>query len=347
MNGQNVVIQAIPYDPYSGSPIIGITKVYLNKKLLYTIDKYYREKIFTSNDGQYLVVVHDSYSIDIQSETSFGLEKIDFNRPAIEVFKNGQTFKTFTLKDVIDTSKLAFYDGSFYWGYYVDFEGFQKAEFGCESCKEVYGRRVLRTRDTSEIEIEDWDECKRKCDSARFKNTAVRISKNSIYVDGNSLYVLTNQNMLVKLDFSEMSIQKISLDKVIPNLRRFSPPTIKGKYHKIKYPVKFLLPELINGKTIGEGLAEFLNKRLATKDSDSATIQIYFHTLLINKEGKCELVYVSSIVRNDIKKDFMYFRNDVKLEKVIEDWIKQQTFKTTNIPRDFYKYKFSDFVFLM
>lgn len=33
IEGQNVVIKAQAYDPYSGSPAIGVTKVYLNKKL--------------------------------------------------------------------------------------------------------------------------------------------------------------------------------------------------------------------------------------------------------------------------------------------------------------------------
>jgi hypothetical protein len=346
IDGQNVVVKAFPYDPYSGSPMIGVTRVYFNNKLLYSIDKYYREKIFTSNDGQYLVVVHTSNSAGVSSYTSYGIERINFNQKAIEVFKNGQLFKTFTLKDVIDTTNLANNGRFFYWGYYVDLKAFRNAEFGCEACKEVYGRKVLRTGDTSEIDIEDWEECKRECDSVNFKNTALRITKNSIYVKGNSLFVLTNQNMVVKLDFTGMNIEKIPFDKEVPNLRTFNPPTLKRKYKKVKYPEIFLLPEMLDGKTIEQGLSEFLNKGLSTEEHYSATIRIYFHTLLINKEGKCELVYVSTSIRDDIKKDFMHFGNDEKLKKLIEDWVKQQTFKTTTIPKEFLKYKFKDFVYL-
>lgn len=348
IEGQDVVVKAFPYDPYSGSPMIGVTRVYFKNKLLYSIEKYYRERIFTSNDGQYLVLVHTSNSGGIARYTRYGKESINFYQTAIEVFKNGEPFKIFTLKDVIDTTTLV-NNGRFYnWGYNLDLEAFKNAEYGCEFCKEVYGRKVLRTGDTSEIDIEDWEECKRECDSTRFKNTALRISKNSIYVQGNSLFVLTNQNIVVKLDFADMTIQQIAFNKVIPNLRTFSPPTLKRKYKKIKYPDKFLLPELFDGKTIGQGLAEFLNKRLTTttEDRDGATIQIYFHTLLINKEGKCELVYVSPRIRNDNKKDFMHFGNDEKLKEEIEGWIKQQTFKTTTIPKEFFKYKFEDFVYL-
>lgn len=344
IDGQNVVVKAFPYDPFAGSPMIGVTKVYLNNKLLYSIDKYYREKIFTSEDGQYLVVVHTSNSAGVSSYTSFGMEHNNFNQAAIEVLKNGQPFKTFTVKDVVDTTKLLNNGRFFNWGYYVDFEAFQNADFGCESCKEVYGRRVLRTGDTSEIDFDDWEECKRECDSARFKNTAIRISKNAIYVQGNSLFVLTSQNIVVKLDFAEMTIQQISFDKVVPNKKRFNPPTLKRKYKKIKYPEKFLLPNLYDGKPIEQGLAEFLDKRRSNRDS--ALIQLYFHTLLINKDGKCEDLYVSPTIRGDLKKDFMYFENDQELKKEIEDWIKQQTFRTETIPRDFQKYLYSNFVYL-
>jgi len=77
---------------------------------IYTLDRYYREKIFTSDDGQYLVVIHTSYFQRIVTEWT------DFNKTAIEVFKNGQVFKTFTLKDVIDTTKLVAKEQSVQWG---------------------------------------------------------------------------------------------------------------------------------------------------------------------------------------------------------------------------------------
>lgn len=346
IEGQEVIVKAFPYDPFSGSPMFGLTRVYFKNKLLYSIDKYYRERIFTSNDGQYLVVVHTSNSVGISSYSSFGIERVNFDQSAIEVFKNGQPFKTFTLKDVIDTTKLAYNGRFFYWGHNVDLDAFRKAEYGCESCKEVYGRKVLRTGDTSEIDIDDWEECKRECDSARYKSIAIHVSKNSIYVQENSLFILTNQKTIVKLDFANLTINKIPFGNIVPNIKIFNPPTLKRKYKKIKYPNHFLLPELIDGKTIEQGLTEFLNKRVSVGERDSATIQIYFHTLIINIQGKCELVYVSPSIRDDLKKGFMYFENDNKLKGLIEGWIKRQTFKTTTIPKDFLKYKFEAFVYL-
>jgi hypothetical protein len=67
IDGQDITVKAFPYAPYSGSPMIGFTKVYLNKEVLYTINKYYRERIFTSDDGQYLTVVHTSNSAGVSS----------------------------------------------------------------------------------------------------------------------------------------------------------------------------------------------------------------------------------------------------------------------------------------
>lgn len=39
IEGQDVTVKAYPYTPYSGSPMIGLTKVYHNKQLLYTINR--------------------------------------------------------------------------------------------------------------------------------------------------------------------------------------------------------------------------------------------------------------------------------------------------------------------
>lgn len=338
IDGQKVVVKAYPYDPHSGSPMIGVTKVYFNNKLLYTIDKYYRERIFTSNDGQYLVVVHISNVAGMSSFTLAGI----VNNTAIEVFKNGQPFKIFTIKEVLDTTKLVYNDRFFYWGYDVDLNAYTSAKYGCRTCKKIYGRRALRTSETSAIDIE---ECKKKCEFVRLKKAAIRLSKNPIYVEGNSLFVLTNQNTVVKLDFVKMNIEQIPFDKIVLDIKTFNPPKLNRKYKKVNYPEKFLLPDFYNGKTFEQGLAAFLNKRVSD-DSDSAVMCIYVHTLLINREGKCELVYVSPTFRNDLRKEFMYFENDIELAKEIKNWINQQTFNTKTIPKDFQKFKYSGLVYL-
>ena len=113
IDGQNIVIKAYSYSPYYGSPTIGITKVYSNNRLLYSIDRYYRENIFTSQDGQYLAVVNTIISSRLMGSIFFVGSQIDFNETAIEVFKNGLPFKTYSLKDIIDTTRFTNDDNIF------------------------------------------------------------------------------------------------------------------------------------------------------------------------------------------------------------------------------------------
>lgn len=338
IDGQNVVIKAFPYDPYSGSPMIGVTRVYFNNKLLYSIDKYYREKIFTSNDGQYLVIVYTSNSVGVSSYTSFGIERVNFNQTAIEVFKNGQPFKTYSLKDVIDTTKLANNGRFFYWGYYVDFEAFRNAEYGCESCKEVYGRKVLRTMDTSEIDIDEWQECKRECDSVKLKATEMETFKNSIFVQDNSLFVLTNQNVVVKLDFATLSVQQMPFDKIVADKQTFHPPKLNRKYKKVKLPDKFDKPNLKDGRSFEKGVADLFG--LSVLDNkEKNTFNVFINYLVLDKKGKCVDFY-GNVYDERISTFFTEESKNKEMTEKLNKWVREQTFQTKLIPKGFDGYSF-------
>ena len=112
-----------------------------------------------------------------------------------------------------------------------------------------------------------------------------------------------------------------------------------------EYRECYHLPALQIGQKLARGLAEPLNQKISDYKEYSAVIQIYVHTLLINKEGKCEDVSVSPTVRTDIHMDFD-FKCNMELKAEIELWIKNQTFATNTIPKGFQKFKYSDFVYL-
>lgn len=338
IDGQNVVIKVFPYAPYSGSPMIGVTKVYLNKKLLYTIDKYYRERIFTSNDGQYLVVVHTSNSAGITSYTSFGIEQINFNQTAIEVFKNGQPFKAFTLKDVVDTTKLANNGRFFYWGYNVDFEAFQDAEFGCKSCEEVYGKRGLKTGDTTEIYPDELEKCRNQCDSVKLKKVEINISKNSIFAKDNSLFVLTNLNVVVKLDFAGMTVQQIPFDTILPDKKNFNPPKIYRKYKKVKLPGEFDQPNMKDGRSFEKGVADLFNLTVPDNTTEKSFC-VFISYLVLNKEGKC-IDFYGTVNDERISKYFSEESKNKEMTEKLNKWVKEQTFDTKLIPKDFDGYSF-------
>lgn len=335
MDGQNVVVKAISYEPYRGSPMLGVTKVYFKNKLLYSIDKYYREKIFTSNDGQYLIVVNTSNAIGVSSFSSFGNEQMDFNQTAIEVFKNGQPFKMFMLGEVVDTTRLANNGQLFNWGYSVDIEAFREAEFGCESCIEVYGKKILRTGDTSEIDNDEWEECKRECDSVKLKEIEMKVFENSIYVQGNSLFVLTNQNVVVKLDFAEMAVQKIPFDKVVENKETFHAPKLNRKYKKVKLPEKFDEPNLKDGRSFEKGVADLFGFTIPNSEKKER-LGIYIRHLVIDRYGKCVDFDGEVSVIGTSK----YLSPNDEMTEKLNIWLKEQTFETKLIPKGFDRYSF-------
>lgn len=344
IDGQQVIVKAFPYDPYSGSPMLGVTRVYYDKKLLYTIEKYYRERIFTSADGHYLVVVHTSNSVGVASYTTFGIEQINFNQPAIEIFKDGYPYKTFSLKDVIDTTKLANNGRFFYWGYYVDLEAFRNAEFGCQSCIEVYGKKVLRTGDTSEIELDEWDECKSECDSVKLKELEIRVSRNSMYVQDNSLYILTNQGVVIKLDFLTFEVNQIPFDKIIPNKKSFSPPQLNRKYKKVKLPGQFDQPNMKDGRSFEKGVAGLFG--LSVPDiKEENTFNVFINHLVLDSNGKC-VDFNGHVYDERISEFFTEESVNKEMTEQLNKWVKEQTFQTKLVPKGFDGYSFLCIVYL-
>jgi len=343
IDGQNVVVKAFPYAAYSGSPMIGVTKVYLNNKLLYTIDKYYRESIYTSNDGQYLVVIHTSNTAGITSYNSFGIERLNFNQPAIEVFKNGQPFKTFTLKDVIDTTKLANNGQFFHWGYNVDIEAFDKAIWNCN-----YWRKDLTRSDKKEclngdtaFYCREWIQ---GCDSLRIFEQEKFIYANSIYIQDNSLIVLTNLDMVVKLDFKEMTVQQIPFDKIVPDKKTFNPPKLNRKYKRVKMPDKFDQPNMKNGSSFEKGVADLFNLTVPDNTNEKSFC-VFINHLVLNKEGKC-IDFYGTVNDERISKYFSEQSKNKEMTEKLNKWVKEQTFDTKLIPKGFDGYSFLCIVYL-
>lgn len=338
IEGQNVIIEATPYAPYTGSPMIGLTKVFYNNKLLYSIDKYYRERIFTSDDGRFLAIVHTSNSADIASYTLFGIEKVDYTQPAIEIFKDGQPFKKFSLKDIIDTTMLSNNGRFFYWGYYTDFEAFEKVDWGCKYCKENFSKKELRECLNGNDSTSYCKKCVSDCDSVNILKCEENIYRNSIYVRDNNLSILTNQRTVVQLDFNNLEIKKIEFAKVVSNKEMFSPPKFIRKYKKVKLPDKFDYPKLTDGRTIEEGLADLLKLKTTELTNDTTGYSFYIN-LVINKSKNCTDVYVS--VSKNGKGNWGNEKSPTKeIADNTKDWLLSQEYKTQVIPKGFGRYSF-------
>lgn len=336
IEGQKVTVEAYPFDPYSGSPMIGITKVYYDNKLLYSIDKYYREAIFTSNDGRYLAIVFTTNTLAFASYTTSGKQPVDFNQSAIEIFKDGKPFKTLTLKDVIDTAKLAT-SGQFYsWGYYADFEAIRKAESTCNSCRKVYGEKVLR-KCKPHISAAQCEKCRNACNLAKEEEIEKNLLSNSIYVQNNNLFVLTNQNTIVKLDFSIFEVTQNPFDKIIPNKKEFNPPKLLRKYKKVKLPDHFDQPTFKDGRDFDKGIADILG--MSVSENDSEIFIVFIHSLLIDFNGNC-INFEGDVYDKRISKYYSTESINIALTEKLKYSLKAQKFKTNLIPKGFEGYSF-------
>ena len=174
----------------------------------------------------------------------------------------------------------------------------------------------------------------------------MKMYQHPAFIEENKLYLISVDNQLISIEIETGNIiDRQNAFEILKLKTNWKPNAIKRKYKKVKYPDKFFLPNLQNGKSIDKALSELIDMRTTEGDKDSALLQIYFHTLLINKDGKCEEVYVSPSRRSDLKNDF-YDEVDKQLKTEIEKWVMGQTFNTKTIPNKFLKYKYSDFVYL-
>lgn len=300
---------SVPYGVNDGGYGPGQTFVYANGKLLYSIDKYFTAPFFTISNGQYLIEF-DFYLnckqpiVAIDDSGKAIVRPILYDGKAVNIYKDGKLFNTIYFTEL----KI----------------------------------------DTSKIEIgefRNWFTWNFSIHDTTKDALKKKMYEHPAFIEDDKLYLITADNQLIEIKVKTGEITgRQNAYEVIRQKSNWTPTVFKRKYKKVKYPEKFLLPELQNGKKIEQGLAELLNKKICNGDRDSAVIQIYFHTLLINKEGKCEEVYTSTSTRKDTKKD--NYIDDPKLKIEIEDWIKQQVFKTNTFPRGFQKFKYMDFVYL-
>lgn len=164
------------------------------------------------------------------------------------------------------------------------------------------------------------------------------------YLEGDTLFLIAADNQLISI--------KIPTGKIISRQPAYETlilhpdyPLIKltRKIYKVRYPEG--LPKLKGGKTVEHGLAELLHLQPSEGNQDSASLQIYFRSFLINKQGKCEDVDANPSKRSGIRNYFEH-EYDHQLGDEIEKWIMQQTFVTRTIPRRLKKFQYSTLVYL-
>jgi|GEM_PF-3728292 len=340
--GQDVEIRAKAYEPYVSEPF-GETEVYYKGKLLYTLDRYYRHKLFTSDDGTYLVFVTTNNYAGLSSVTYFGQNWIYHAKPAIAIYKNGILVKNYELKDVIDTASLL-NDGVLYdWGYSVNFnkDSIMDWQIGCKVCKEIYTKEVLKNCDTSEIDIVECEECRADCDSFASFQVEKRISDNSIFVRNNILYILTNQGKVLLLDFDKLELQSIPLDLMLKDKKSYSAPEVIVVYDTSTIlPDKFDLPTVDDGKEFETALKEYIKQDETINAGFGDKWHILVRKLVVNRAGLCEELEMEISNKDwesNVKHEVWYAnRNQIKAK--VEHWLMTRQYNKSSVPKGFKKY---------
>jgi hypothetical protein len=172
------------------------------------------------------------------------------------------------------------------------------------------------------------------------------LCKFPVYIKDDTLNIFTIDNQILTFDLStNKQLKPIQFDSTKGKYYSTLLPKFKIKIKKKNLSEKFILPKLKNGRLIEDELADFLNLESNNNNRDSAILQIYIHTLLINREGKCEICYVSPYLRQNTSIDFYKCEQDLELNDKIENWFYQQKFQTKLIPKytDKYVWKINNY----
>ena len=204
--------------------------------------------------------------------------------------------------------------------------------------------KILKTIDFTDLHI-DTAQVIKKYDKFYWQTRTEHLFNCPAYIKNDTLSIFTIDNQIIQISLTTVEILKPKklIAKKVDYFAKLLP---KREFNLIqaKFPENFILPKLMNGKTIEEGLAKHL-KLKTVESKKNALLDIYIHSLLINSEGKCEDCSVSPSKRIDINKEFGYNYNQ-DLSKTIEDWIYKQKYDTKLIPEYTDKYVFSAFIYM-
>ncbi len=225
----------------------------------------------------------------------------------------------------------------------MDFEAFDKAIWNCN-----YWRKDLTRSDKKECLNGDTTSYCREwiqgCDSLKIFEQEKFVYTNSIYVQDNSLFVLTNQNVVVKLDFATLSVQQIPFDKIVADKKTFNPPKLNRKYKKVKLPYKFDQPNMKDGRSFEKGVAELFNLTVPDNTNEKSFC-VFINYLVLNKEGKC-IDFYGTVNDERISKYFSEESKNKEMTEKLNKWVKEQTFDNKLIPKGFDGFSFLCIVYL-
>lgn len=299
-----VLCRSVPYcarGPFDQ----GETFVYRKGKLLYSIGKYISTALFTFGEGRYLI------EVDFEMQGS-----------APEILWSADTTTSRLPKTVApDGASISIYD----MGQPLRRIMFSELGIDGESMHRFGFRRFTWRYGAAE---------------PTGSQIEARMARQPAFMDGDRLCLIASDEQLIEVSIPSGAIVGRSMARETLGSRDSRrPQQVKRKYVRTKYPEKFFLPKLKDGRSL-DLAASSIAKIDATQDTVRIPeIQVYLHTLLINRQGRCEVVHAS------VSEGKMGGAQH-QLEQDLSRWLQQQEFDTRTIPRGFDKFKYTGFLTL-
>lgn len=305
--GGEITCRSVPYGVRDGPFGLGETFVYRKGQLLYSVEKYFSKPFLTHGHGRYLISIdfhafHPDHDIRILGGDDDGIRGED-NRSdtkVIHIYDQGVLLSTVAFGDL----------------------------------------RV----DSSKIRVNMHGGWFAWCYSAPEQGSSAlqeSMAKHPAFIEADRLCLITADGQLIEIDVPSGEVVGRSI--AVETLKKrsdWSPSNFKRRYERVKYPDKFHLPSLKDGRSLEMAVADLLGMSVP-REHGQAEVDIYVHTLLINREGRCEQAYVTVTSKKGGAEATQ------ALEERVLAWVKEQKFDIRSIPRGFDKFKYSGFLLLV
>lgn len=304
--GGAVICRSVPYGVYDGPTGLGETFVYGKGKLLYSIERYFSIPFLTYGDGRYVVsidfhVFGTTHDTYILDESGSAIQEVEHgpSPKVIHIYDRGVLLNAVALGDLALDHTKVRTNNSGGWFAW----GFSAPEEGATALDE-------------------------------------RMAKHPAFIDGDRLCLIAADGQLIEIHIPSGDIVGRSVAaETLTKRSDWSASTYKRKYERVKYPDKFFLPPLKDGRSMEMAVCDLLGMKVA-EEHGKVDVELYFHTLLINRAGRCELAYVSVT-----SQEGRAVTTRTQEERILA-WLKDQTFDIHSIPRGFNKFKYTNFIFL-
>ena len=162
----------------------------------------------------------------------------------------------------------------------------------------------------------------------------------NIFMNNDTLFIHTLDEQVILLDGNSGKVLRISDEELVT--QRFDmkslPLAKKVIYDTIKYPNRYMFPDLKSGISFKQSLLKYLGGKDVENTDDSPKYSVSIATV-IDRIGNTAIYYSSASDKQG--------KEDKILENKVRTWVKKQKFKTNLIPINADKWVFEEYLYFL